>query len=102
LNADTYIRETLELLVYGKTSIINTIQHSDTFNTHLAALIVKMEAGIESGIRPPRIGSVAFALREAPELGEVDRYLKVIACCCTRRTRLLAQLFGICAWPSTG
>jgi hypothetical protein len=102
LNADPYIRDTLELLVYGKTSIINTIQHSDTFNTHLAALIVKMEAGIESGIRPPRIGSVAFLLREAPELGEVDRYIKVIACCCTRRTRLLAQLFGICAWPSTG
>ncbi len=90
------------MIVYGKTSIINTIQHSDTFNTDLAALIKGMEAGIEPGIRPPRIGSVAFALGEAPELGEVYRYLKVIACCCTRRTRRLAQLFGICAWPSIG
>jgi hypothetical protein len=90
------------MMVYGRTSIINTIQHSDTFNTDLAVLIEKMEDGIESGIRPPRIGSVAFALREAPELGEVDRYIKVSVCCCTRRTRRLAQLFGICAWPSIG
>jgi hypothetical protein len=64
------------MLIYGKTSIINTIQHSDTFNTDLAALIQKMEAGIESGIRPPsnptrRLSQLAPCIRigRGPRIG---------------------------------
>lgn len=58
LNTDPFIKATLTNFISGRTSIINTIQHSDVFNTDLAHFITAMEAGIDSRIRPPpRIGS---------------------------------------------